>query len=42
MRTIERNGHTCHILENGEPEALLFWLMGGHEKDTLLAVNQHI
>lgn len=42
VRTIEYNGHVCHIVENGEPGALLFWLMGGHEKDALLAVNEMI
>lgn len=42
MRTIECNGHTCHIMENGEPAALLFWLMGEHEKNTFSSLYENI
>lgn len=27
IRTIEVKGHNCHIIENGEPKASLFWLL---------------
>lgn len=42
MRTIDQNGHICHVMENGEPSVLLFWLMGEHEKDMLSSVYENI
>lgn len=42
IRTIEVKGHNCHIIENGEPRVLLFWLMGEHEKNTLFSLYENI
>lgn len=42
MRTVDWKGHTIHILENGEPRALLFWLMGEHEKETISSLYENI
>lgn len=42
MRTVEWKGRTFHILENGEPSALLFWIMGEHEKNMISSVYENI
>lgn len=42
VRTIEVKGHNCHIIENGKPRIILFWLMGEHEKDACFTLYETI